>query len=208
MSNCFLSAGGHGDYEVTVTTISHGISIAAGAPDQARNHRAYYFSRRTSGSFTLGLVFTSQKAYGDFGAWLQAYGSKVSAPGVKVGAMRVSIPSREFERVAVPVSGTTYGEQVGQVSYPMSLRFDGGRDSEDFSSPAISQFVAPIFNQEESAFFYPGGTQLSGAGSKEDALYGLPFGTTKVMNVIKNLFGGGGSDQAPMQMNARRPGSA
>ncbi len=201
MSNGLLSVAGYGEYRVTVTSISYGVQVVAGAPDEARNHRAFYMSKRTGGRFSLGLVFTSQADYGNFGRWIQGYGMKVSNPNA-IGAMRVTVPVRAFDRVAVPVAGVTFGESVGQITYPMVLQFDGARETGDFKSPAVSKFQQADTGPEESKFFYPAGIQLTGMGAADDILYGVPQGTTAITNLIKNLFGGGGGNARPADNTA------
>lgn len=190
MSNGVLSVAGYGEYVVTVTSISYGVQVVSGAADEARNHRAFYMSKRTGGRFSLGLVFTSQRDYAKFGKWIQGYGKLVTEPNA-IGAMRVMVPVRGFDRVAVPVAGVTFGDSVGQITYPMVLQFDGAREAGDFKSPVVSTFEQAQTGIEESKFFYPGGIQLSGLGSPEDILYGAPQGTTAIVNVLRNLFGGG-----------------
>lgn len=191
MSNCLLSAAGVGDYLVTCLTISHGVRVISGSPDSARDHRAFYLSKRTAARFTLGLTFASQRDYANFGAWLQHYGHELTKVGSSTGRMRVRVPARNFDRVGVPVSGGSYGDQVGQITYPVTLQFDGGNESRDFANAAPSSFVLATSDAAEGKFFYPAATQLKGFESAEDSLYGLPGGTTKILNLFKNLFGGG-----------------
>lgn len=194
--NCLLSAAGYGDYEVICLTLSHGIEVIAGAPDQARDHRAFYISRRTSSRFTVGITFTTYDEYAKFGAWMQGYGKQATTPNTPVGAMRVMVPARNFDRVGVPVRGISFGDTVGSITHPVSLQFDGARESGDFSSPIVSSFENPTTDVESGKFFYPAGTQLSGSGAAADSLYDLPPGTTLIQDGFRKLaaaFGGGTS---------------
>lgn len=167
--NCVLTAAGFGSRSVTCETISYGIDIVAGPPDSARNSRTFYVSKVTKNQFALGLTFSKHDDYEGFMRWLEDYGRQAQTPGTPVGAMRATIPARDFDHVGVPTLGMTFGQSVRDVVWRVDLLFNGGRDLNDTSSPASSFINAQDPN---SAYFYPAGTQSnSKALNVEDQLY-------------------------------------
>ncbi len=192
ITNTLLSARAYGEYRVCVVGLKHGVHIINGGIDQTRNGRTIYFQKVSTGSFILFLSFNSHEFYQDFCRWLQDYGRLASTPNTPVGTMRAIIPSMGFDKVGVPTTGISFGNQVGNLTFPMVLDFSGAREALDFSSPSISKFVGPAEDTTQGQFFYPAGTQLTAGQTVEDALYGdAPKITLGTINIGIGATGSG-----------------
>lgn len=173
--NCSLSARNYGSFSVKVETVSHGINLIGSDTNYARHHRVFYLTKRTSGSFVLGMVFSSAREADRFARWLEQYGRLLSSPNSKLGPMRVTIPRRRFDKTAIPTEGITYGDDVRRLAPRMQIRFVGSRDPVAFNSNLLSKFILPgaeaIRNNPEIPYFYPAGAQLKGDEFGLDYLY-------------------------------------
>jgi hypothetical protein len=92
--------------------------------------------------------------------------------------MRVTVPSRGFDKMGVPSSGVTFGDNRTTTVHRMTLTFVGTADpigsfgTGNIKAPtAISQFSIPDDPTHTLPYFYPGGTQLSGVDMGDDLLY-------------------------------------
>lgn len=170
--NCVLSASGYGTWRAKCLGFAHGLTIVQGAPDETRNARAFYFSRRAEDRFGLTLVFSSWGDYRAFGDWIRGYGIQASTPGTPVGSMRVMVPSRGFDKVGVPSRGTVFSAEVGTIAYRMVLTFVGARETADSAPPSVSKFMAST--DPDSIYFYPAGKQLKAGEAVENNLYNAP----------------------------------
>lgn len=170
--NCTLAVTSYGARSVKCDGIGYGMDVVAGAPDSARNYRAFYISKVATNRFYLNLVFVKFADYDAFVRWVEEYGKQASTPGTPVGAMRVTIPARRFDRVGVPVTGITFGDLVRKTSYRLTVIFDGARDLGDTTVPKPSTFSLPANDKTDAPYFYPAGVQSSAAvSSVEDQLY-------------------------------------
>lgn len=170
-SNATMSASKWGTIYVKILQIGHGVHIASSTV-QTRFSRALYATKRTSGTFGLVIVCSSYDEYDSLGKWITGYGRKAASTEGGVGPVRVVVPSRNFDKVAIP-SGVTFGDAVGAITYPVSINFTGARDPVPHTPGFISSFSLPTGRDVDPAlpYFYPGGTQLAGAAKGDDALY-------------------------------------
>lgn len=169
--NCILSAAGYGSVSVAISGFSHGIEII-GSQDQARTRKAFYVSARTSTAFTITLLLGSDRSrYDLFVLWLKSYCDRRASPNGSVSDMRVQVPSRGFDRLAVPKSGIRFGDNLDEVGRKMSLSFIGARSPGDYLNPISSKFTNTT--DADARYFYPGGVQLTAADDVEDVIFGL-----------------------------------
>lgn len=169
--NCVMSAEGYGSKTCDVMRIGHGINILA-KEDKSRNHRGFYPFKRTSGSFGLRIVWANRDERDEFQAWMEKYVRLISDPATSgVGPLRVVIPAREFDKIAVP-SGSSpaamYGDRFDAVTYALEMAFEGARDPLEYSSPWLSRYEAARVAAEGSDgsnTFYPAGNQEGGQPS-------------------------------------------
>lgn len=168
--NCTLSASGYGQVGVVVSSFSHGMEVI-GSSDQGRNRKAFYASARTSTAFSITILLGSDRTrYALFVLWLKSYCDRLASPNGGVAPMRVRIPSRNFDRLAVPRSGIRFGDNMEEISRKLVINFIGARSPDDFANPIASQFVNTT--DADARYFYPGGVLLTAADDIEDALYG------------------------------------
>lgn len=167
--NCTLSAAGFGSVNVMLASFSHGIEIV-GTSDSARTRKAFYVSAVTSTAFSIVILCGSDKRrYSLLSLWLKSYGDRVSNPNGGVGPMRVQVPSRNFDRLAIPKTGVHFGEVWNDVARTIPLSFVGARSPGDFANPLASNFINST--DADGKYFYPGGEQLTAADDPEDTLY-------------------------------------
>lgn len=192
--NCLITIAQFGKVRVKAERVTHGMSIVEySSSGQTRRYRAFYPSKRTSGSFELDLVFTTFRGYKKFAEWLERYSRHASNPRTATNAARVVIPSRKFDKVGVLESGITYGDRVGATSYRMQLAFVGSRSPVEVSNQTASRFVLPAAKKKDKAlpYLYPAGTQLSGNDRGEDTIWDL--GLDELIDTHDNIGGGGDS---------------
>lgn len=86
--------------------------------------------------------------------------------------MTVTVPSRNFHKVAVPESGIGYARRAADFTYRMSLRFMGSRDPLDQdATPLLARIEMARFDITNAPWFYPHSTPLNGGEAVEDSLY-------------------------------------
>ena len=170
--NARMSASGWGEIYVKVMTIGHGMSVIS-SESTTRFGNTTYVEAVTGGSFTLDLICSSYTEWERLGLWIRGYGRKVADPAGGVGPVRVECGVRNFDKVAIP-SLAEFGDAVKPATYRTSIRFLGARDPVPLTSEFTSNFVLPASTDESLPYYYPAGTQLSGSGKGDDALYNYP----------------------------------
>jgi hypothetical protein len=169
--NCTLSASGYpGAVKVAIERFSHGMEII-GTSDAARSRKAFYVSAVTTSNFSITILCGSDPTrFALLTLWLKGYGDRLGNPDGGVGPMRVQIPSRQFDRLAILKTGVRFGERVGAFSRRIALGFVGAVSPGDFANPMASNFVNST--DVEARYFYPGGQQLDASADPSDTLYG------------------------------------
>lgn len=174
-TNCTISIANFGRARVRATRVTHGMSVIAYAGEaESRAGKAIYLSKRTSGSFELSLVFARDDRYRQVMEWLQRYQRWAGNPKTKAGACRVTIPSRNFDKVGILESGVTFGDQVDAVTHKVTLGFVGSSDPIGFKNDTVSKFALPKHQDPSLPYFYPAGRQLKGDQMGWDTIYDLP----------------------------------
>lgn len=176
--NATFSARGHGTKKAVCISITHVLEIIA-AEDDAAFYRGYYPRATTTSPFSVGLEFATYALYTEFSGWLAAYGKK-AAQGAITGAMRVTVPARNFDRYAVATSGITAGRGVEDVVYRMNLGFTGSREANASNAFASSQYIAPTVDIGHGGLYTPAGNQLTGSERGPD--FGGDFITVDLSN--------------------------
>lgn len=173
-TNCTISIANFGRARVRATRVVHGMSVVAYAgEDQSRAGKAFYPSKRTSGSFELTLVFARDRGYKQVMEWLQRYQRWAGNPRTKANPCRVTIPSRNFDKVGVLESGVEFGDNVQAVTHTVTLGFVGSSDPINFKSDIVSRFRLPKYKDPALPYLYPGGEQLKGGEYGWDTVYDI-----------------------------------
>lgn len=161
-TNCTLSAPGYGSYNLLVTALGYGKNIVA-SEAEGRRTKTFYTQVATSGQWFVEVLFLTHAEMGNFGLWLINYYNKIIdlASTSALLPMTVSVTSRNFHKVGYPVSTIDFGDEVGKVTYPLTLNFVSASDPE--VDPAVaSRFVAPLRESATGVAMYPGGLQEPG----------------------------------------------
>lgn len=168
--NCTLTAAGYGSTTVLLERFSHGVEII-GSEDAGRLHKAFYVKAVTASHFSITIMLGSNKTRAFlFLIWLKRYADQLASASSGVGPMRVQVPSRGFDRLAILKTGIRVSETLDEVNKKLTLGFIGARTPDDFANPMASQFVNT--SDVDARYFYPGGQQLTASDDPDDALYG------------------------------------
>jgi hypothetical protein len=168
--NCTLSysrAGSRRTYQVRVRSLTHGTQMVA-SESHARTQRAYYPHRAAPQRFGILVILKGWSERRDFMNWLGSYGEYVVDPDLSANvfpAMTVTVPSREFTGIGVPLEGYEWGDHVGSMLFEHQLVFESSVDPGQKTQPQTSRVDNKwsAFSRDEAIeYFYPFGTQLSG----------------------------------------------
>ena len=158
-NNGAIAIPGYGTKPLVVETVEHGLVIMA-EESASRMRRTYYQQRTYTDSFDIAVACLSYAHYAELASWLQGYGKRLADIGGNLGPARVTVPSRQFDKVGVLTSGVTFGDSRPSVVYRMRLTFIAAGDlqsvASNFKLPSGDTFVAP--------FYYPAGTQNNANG--------------------------------------------
>ncbi len=166
-ANCLFNAVGHGVRNVRASRIGFGLKVISNE-SSSRFGKAFYAAGRTSGDFTVSVIFGNNEGeYRAFANWMQDFGRKVSDPDSEVKFMQVIYLPRYFVRSGFYKRGVTFGDSVSKIGFSMDLTFIGAHSAEDYVDYQGAQSHT---RDLRGSPFYPGGYQESGI-SKETELY-------------------------------------
>ena len=173
--NCTLSYTRDGkgrSFKVRATALAHG-TMQVATESRAREVRAFYPRQRTSAQFIVTVALLGRKdidskdsEYQRFNLWMRDYmryllNEDIVAPG---RGMTVTIPTRYFNRQAVPLGPLSFGEHVGSMLWLQQITFETTFEPLDTKNIVTSSFDPNGTQKDKNArFFYPGeDRQLSG----------------------------------------------
>ena len=185
--NCLLSIKDYGTRRVVVTRVTHGMSVFTFNNDesQSRHRKQFLTFKRTSGSFDLSLIFTSSQARDRLSEWFRTYLIQASDPNGVTHPVRVTIPSRQFDKTGILEGELEYGDIVGTPTYKLELKFMGSRDPLDLTNDQLrSRFVPPESADPILPRLYPSGSVLNDAAQRIES---NPFDTAVD---VRGLLGG------------------
>lgn len=203
--NCTLSyrrSGVRRAYQVRANLLTHGMQVIY-EESQSRTRRAFYPHRLSSAQFTLGIQVVGEAEYTSLSGWLASYAEYVLSPNLRFGefpAMAVSLPSRNFIKKGVPLSGYEWGDEVGKMMWTLGVTFETSEEPADAGrliQPSYATGAA--LYARDTRFFYPTGTQLSGQAAPADGTYTKPVDSESLADLINSAaasFGAGSSAAA------------
>lgn len=152
--NCLISIPDYGKAAVQVETLIHGLSIFnLGGREvntqESRTGRHFFTTHRSSGGFTIEIIFTSHPAQENFHQWMEKYTRWAADPTTDASPARVVIPRRNFDKLGVLDGVISYGDQFGKVLYKTSLKFMGGSDPVDLSGEGVN--LLSMVNEGENS---------------------------------------------------------
>lgn len=164
--NCsltYLRGGTVHKFRARVDAVGHGVTMVA-EESSARNQRAYYPHKAAPARFYLRVLLVGQNERDTFANWMQRYADYVMDPGLPGGErfpdMRVLVPSRNFDREGVPLTGFQWGDHIGGIVWTPTIVFETTREPQDTTSWRPSRFVKS--GDRDMKYFWPSGTQLGG----------------------------------------------
>jgi len=161
-------------YRVRCTTISHGLQLVS-TESQSRTERALYPMKQVPTQFSITVALKGYPEHRHFSDWLATYAMFALNPdrGGKYPQMTVSVPSRNFQRAGVPLSGAEWGDKVGRILWNRVVTFETSGEPWDSRKPRYSRYEDPENAQayRENRYFYPAGVQLTGDQVPADGTY-------------------------------------
>lgn len=204
--NCTLAVQTYGERRVVVTRVAYGLEILTSSnEDQSRSAKQFHTAKVAYGTFHLNMVFTSWEAREDFNIWMETYLRRLTNPGRQyLYPMRVTIPSRKFERIGIPQGGLRYGDEVARATYPAALVFHAATDPQKANLSELTATFKPAESDDPAlAYLYPAGEQLSGLQKGADF---AEFDETITINEVEHVISGGsGSAGSGSSAGERRP---
>ena len=183
-ANSWFGATGYGNAGYCVIHVAYGVEAVYQLSESARQRTAY-FRNVTDDNFVVTIEFDSWDDYQAAASWFQGYAQQAADPNnTSVSAMAVIVPSMNFAQLGIPVTGVSFGDQVGEITYVMSIEFTGASDSvapSDSAVKATNDFTnlspSPTSYLDASQYFFPWslpGTNPS-ASVSDTALYDAPI---------------------------------
>jgi hypothetical protein len=170
--NCTLSypdaSGTVRQYQVRAGAISHGVQMVY-TESEARTARAFYPHRSAMEQFSVVVLLKNWNERTDFVNWLSSYANFAIDPNVNTSYfpwMTVSIPSRKFTQLGIPLTGYEWGAHTGMMMFTPQILFESAQSPGSTSYPVVSSVInqwSADASDPAIQYFYPFGTQLAGA---------------------------------------------
>jgi hypothetical protein len=187
--------------------IAHGMKVLFDE-SASRTRRAFYPHRLTSAQFALGIQLKGDEEYKSFSSWLASYADFILNVDLGFGefpTMSVTIPSQNFMRFGVPLSGFEWGDKVGAMLWSPQVIFESAGEPLEFAPRMSSLGNLGATVDKDVRYFYPSGQQLSGTQVPADGTYtqvitmesmiaaGLAAGTGDAQGHVLDDMNGSGS---------------
>lgn len=159
-------------YKVRANVVTHGMKVIYDE-SQARVRKAFYPHRLSSAQFMVNVQLIGEDEYVSFASWMAGYADYVLDLNLRSGefpAMAVSVPSRDFARKGVPLTGFEWGDNVGLMVREIPIMFETAGEPGE-KPPGLSKVGGIALYGNESRYFYPNGIQLSGEQTPPDGTY-------------------------------------
>lgn len=142
-NNARVSVQNWGFKDIMITGLGYGKTVAS-SESEARREKAFYSKRATSGLWFVETIFTSYEEFTAFQFWLLTYYNRITDPKMApLSPMKVSVPSRKFEKLGYPVAELQFGDYVNRVTYTMTLNFVSASDP-DVTAASASKYAPPL----------------------------------------------------------------
>jgi hypothetical protein len=157
--------------------VAHSWQVIA-TESHARRTRAFYPHQRAVGPFTLTLEL---KGYGELKVvmdWIRDYID--SSMDVNQNSITVSVPSMNFWRQGVPISGVLDSDHTGSNVFLPNVVFESITDPLDTTvftgtGNTVSQVDFGITQQNDaSKFFFPGSVAINDPNATAESFYDNP----------------------------------
>jgi hypothetical protein len=160
-------------YQVRANLVTHGMTVLF-SQSQARVRGAFYPHRLTSAQFAVNVQLVGEDEYVSFTNWLATYAAYILDINLAFGefpSMVVQVPSVNFMRRGVPLTGYEWGDRVGAMLWEIPMTFESAGEPLD-TAPVLSSVQGYHTNTDPDVqYFYPTGTQLGGNSVPADGTY-------------------------------------
>lgn len=195
--NCTLTyaprtGGTRRGYRVRCKSLSFGFQMVA-SESQAKDTRAFYPYKTAPTQFTVSTDVMGAAERISLNRFMMGYADAVlnaDTNGRRLPMLTVTMPSRNFRREGVLLSGWEWGTRVGEMVWTHDLVFQTSREPLDWNAKAPTlrvQTILSTIKDPASQYFYPSGVQLSGGQSS--AIQAAVGGTAKdIFDGIADVF--------------------
>lgn len=179
-TNCTMSYGRAAlayAMQTRVRGVSHTFDVIA-TESHARRQRAFYPHQKAVGPFTLTFELKGYAELKLVMAWMRDYID--SSTDVNQNSITVSVPSMNFWRLGVPISGVIDEDHIGSNVFLPSVTFESINDPLDATTftgtgNSVSQVNYGFTQQDDaSKFFYPGTIAVNDPNATGDSFYDTP----------------------------------
>lgn len=161
--------------------VAHGFDVIA-EESHARQTRAFYPRQVAERPFAVTLDLKGYAAYKIAMDYFRKYSESFMVAANN--AMYVIVPSRNFVRLGVPVSGVSDGDRVGSAEFLSSIVFESVYDpadpdlvSKNSNTSRYSRFDPSTSAADRPAeFFYPAAASTNDPNASGDLLYDSEIG--------------------------------
>lgn len=209
----YTAAGTKYTFDLRAGELHHGVQMVADE-STSRTRRAYYPHRVSAAPFTIQVIINGYNERTAFSNFLNDYAQRSLDPTLtgQFPQMSVWIPTRNFMRSGVPLTGIEWGTSIGafvwtpQVTFETTIDWDIG-DTEDPFVSAFSLSTLATDQSPELKYFYPAGVQLSGDEVPPSGDYTQPVGPSDIAGIISGGTTGGsnGGDVPPNPWRNKPP---
>lgn len=169
-------------YNVRAGTVAHGVEMIY-TESAARTARAFYPHRSAMQQFRVTVLLKNWAERRDLVNWLSTYANYAVNPDIiqsQFPWMTVSVPSRGFAQIGVPLTGYEWGDHTASMMWTPVIVFESARSPGTADTPQVSSVInkwKSFASDPAVQYFYPFGTQLSGSKGPVTGSYnGSPQG--------------------------------
>lgn len=178
-------------YRVRARRLTKGYTMIA-EESQARTSKAFYPRQTAPTQFGIQIDLIGARERNSFNRYLMDYATLMlrerGTQGQESIQMTVQIPSRNFVRMGIPMSGIEFGTVVGEMVFSPVLVFETSREPLDWNAQVETSIVQDDLSgltDDATQYFYPTGIQLSG----EDQAASVVAATNTLADDILGFFG-------------------
>lgn len=153
-------------YRMRAGNISYGVHLVH-AEDAGRIYRSFYPHKTANQQFSVQFLLKDWAERTDFTDWLTTYALWALDPNASRQVfphLKVDIPSRNFARHGLPLTGYEWGAHTGMMLFTPTFVFEAslspGQASSRVTVSSVTNKWSAFGSDPAIRYFYPFGTQL------------------------------------------------
>lgn len=153
-------------YRMRAGNISYGVHLVH-AEDAGRIYRSFYPHKTANQQFSVQFLLKNWAERTDFTDWLTTYALWALDPNISRTVfphLKVDIPSRNFARHGLPLTGYEWGAHTGMMLFTPTFVFEAslspGQASSQVTVSSVTNKWSAFASGPAIRYFYPFGTQL------------------------------------------------